>query len=195
MLFLTELTRLGESTIGTGAFCIEDSGGRGEQLQSSLVYSPFVSPYRYSAVAKVFEVKVEALPPPPKLASVADTFTETGSLTFEQAIGRRRAAVISSSCTYCGILRLHPSGKLSVCMYVWWNMLMHSRRCIKGCTNSPISFCKAFFVAYRCKTSWEVSSSICLSFFSGQPTLRHFCAPCFESVLFFKSLLFRPRQP
>lgn len=97
---------------------MHDSGGKGEWLQSSPMYSPRVSPKRYNALAKVFEVIVDALPPPLKLASVADTLTETGSLTFAEASGNRRAAAINSSHMYCGIFRVHPSGKDSMYEYV-----------------------------------------------------------------------------
>ena len=59
-------------------------------------------------------VKVDALPPPLKLASVAEMRVDTGSLIFADARGSNKTAVRSSSQTYWGIFWETPSGKLSM---------------------------------------------------------------------------------
>ena len=171
------------STKDCGVLTISVGGSMAWVSQSNRVYSPRFSPNWYKVFEKAPVVKVAALPPATLLASVADTWVETGQRALLLARGKSKTAVINSSFTCCGILTLWPSGVLSINLYTWLKIDMHSRRCMKGCTNSPTSFCMAFFVTRPPWRSAQVSISICLSLLVGALTKPDWESTCVPQAL------------
>lgn len=99
---------------GGGASAIRLGGLIPCKSQSSLVCSPRFSANLYNNFDMAREVMALALPPILELASVAEICTDTGVLIFASAKGRSRAAEVSSSFTYQGILFIPVSGNCSM---------------------------------------------------------------------------------